>query len=220
MKITSEGTRGEEPRAPLFSFWNSANIGALPGIHFCLSTTSTTVTSARYPTKASNIITYALSPKSSVYILLHRHGLDGLPASVQFDDDSAHFNSHITRYADGICMRMPIGLICKNEEEGSRPDVRKRQKCTCHLTIASHSRRSHISFSTSPVSGPPNCELVSSYLKRRRGPSSSAMRMRHATIAPFHSLQTSNATMALQLTMYQRQLKARTAFNIARLECE
>lgn len=29
MKITSEGTRGEEPRAPLFSFWNSANIGAL-----------------------------------------------------------------------------------------------------------------------------------------------------------------------------------------------
>lgn len=114
MKITSEGTRGEEPRAPLFPFWNSANIGALPGIHFCLSTATTTVTSARYPTKASTIITYALSPKSSVCILLHRNGLDGLPASVQFDDDSAHINSHITRYADGVCMRMPIGLICKN----------------------------------------------------------------------------------------------------------
>lgn len=107
------------------------------------------------------------------------------------------------------CMQeMPIQLMCKNEEEGSRPDVGKRQNCTCHLTIASHSRRSHISFSTSPVSGPPNCESVSSYLKRRRGPSCSAMRMRHATIAPFHSLQTSNATMALQLTMYQRRLKA------------
>lgn len=133
MKISSEGTRGEEPRAPLFSFWNSANIGALPGIHFCLSTTSTTVTSARYLTKASTIITYALSPKSSVYILLHRHGLDGLPASVQFDDDSAHINGLITRYADADSRRIPIGLICKNDDEGSRPDVGKRQNCTCLL---------------------------------------------------------------------------------------
>lgn len=118
----------------LFSLFGTQPTSALcHGIHFCLSTTSTTVTSARYPTKTSTIITYALSPKSSVYILLHRHGLDGLPASVQFDADSAHFNSHITRYADGVCRRIPIGLTCKNEEEGSRSDVRKRQNCTCLL---------------------------------------------------------------------------------------
>lgn len=146
MKITSEGTRGEEPRAPLFSFWNSANIGALPGIHFCLSTTSTTVTSARYLTKASTIITYALSPKSSVYILLYRHGLDGLLASVQFDADSAHFNSHITRYADGVCRRIPQDLVARTKKREVGQTLGKRQNCTCHLTIASHSRRSHISF--------------------------------------------------------------------------
>lgn len=120
--------------------------GTQPTSALCLAftsacrTTSTTVTSARYPTKASTIITYALSPKSSVYILLHRNGLDGLPASVQFDDDSAHINSHITRYADGVCRRMPKGLICKNDDEGSRSDVRKRQNCTAsyqHLTFPS-----------------------------------------------------------------------------------
>lgn len=81
-----------------------------------LSTTSTTVTSARYPTKASNIITYALSPKSSVYILLHRNGLDGLLASVQFDDDSAHFNSHITRYSDGVCRRCRYSLCARTKK--------------------------------------------------------------------------------------------------------
>lgn len=144
----------------LFSLFGTQPTSALcRGIHFCLSTTSTTVTSARYLTKASTIITYALSPKSSVYILLHRNGLDGLLASVQFDADSVHFNGLINRYADGICRRIPIGLSCKNEEEGSQPDVGKRQKCTCHLTIASHSRRSHISFATSPESAPANLRV-------------------------------------------------------------
>lgn len=230
MKITSEGTRGEEPRAPLFSFFNSANIGALPGIHFCLSTTSTSVTSARYPPIILPIITYALSLKSFAYAFScrfpHRHGLDGLPASVQFDADSAHFNSHITRYADGVCRRIPIGLSCKNEEEGSRPDVGKRQKCTCHLTIASHSRRSHISFPTSPVSAPTKLRVSLLVLQKQ-------MRTfvvgdedeRHATIAPFHSLQTTNATLAPQFAQHQHQLKPCNTVNrllacCARLECD
>lgn len=133
MKITSEGTRGEEPRAPLFSFWNSANIGALPGIHFCLSTTSTTVTSARYPTKASTIITYALSPKSSVYILLHRHGLDGLLASVQFDDDSAHFNSHITRNTVGLCRRCRYNLCARTKKREVGQTSERDKTCMCLL---------------------------------------------------------------------------------------
>lgn len=182
MKITSEGTRGEEPRAPLFSFWNSANIGALPGIHFCLSTTSTSVTSARYPTKASTIITYALSPKSSVYILLHRHGLDGLPASVQFDDDSVHFNGLINRYADGICRRIPIGLSCKNEEEGSRPDVGKRQNMYVssyqHLTF----RRSHISIATQCNQSQLSSKAKSAYLCKKLGPYLMGMRGRRLNI--------------------------------------
>lgn len=208
MKITSEGTRGEEPRAPLFSFWNSANIGALS--RHSLLLVHNIDNGHLCSLSHEGFYHHNLRPFAKVFSLHSptspRTRWTSCKRAVRRRQRSLQFAHHQTH--GWVMQEMMIGLMCKNDDEGSQPDVGKRQKCTCHLTIASHSRRSHISFSTSPVSGPPKCELVSSYLKRRRGPSCSAMRMRHATIAPFHSLQTSNATMALRLTMYQRQLKA------------
>lgn len=108
-------------------------------IHFCLSTTSTTVTSARYPSKASTIITYALFAK---VFSLHsptspRTRWTSCKRAI-VDDDSVHFNGLINRYSDGVCRRCRYNLCVRTTMKEVSQTSERDKTCTCHLTNTSH----------------------------------------------------------------------------------